>query len=261
MGLPFALLYISGRLKSLTQHRGFTQRPLIPVKFECHNKIVRNKEILKLVAGFRRFREKYFLTEDGLYKKLSTDGQSPKTLIIACSDSRVDPALISSASPGEIFVIRNVANLVPPYESADSGFHGSSAAIEFAVVNLKVENVIVLGHRQCGGIRALMAGEQQKNGSFVGHWMEIAKKAREVVLRQFKNQTFEEQCRECEKQGIVVSLENLKTFPFVKDAIQKRGMNLLGIYFDLEQGQLLEYDDASNQFNQLEIARESPTTK
>jgi carbonic anhydrase len=222
---------------------------------------VRNKEILKLVAGFRRFREKYFAPEDSIYKKLSTIGQNPKTLIIGCSDSRVDPALISSASPGEIFVVRNVANLVPPYESADSGFHGSSAAIEFAVVNLKVENVVILGHRQCGGIRALMSGEQRKDGSFVGRWMEIASRARETVQRKFKNLNFEDQCRECEKQGIVVSLTNLKTFPFVSEAIEKRGMTLFGIYFDLEQGQLLEYDESTGDFKALDLSREPILTK
>lgn len=212
-----------------------------------------NKEILKLVAGFRRFRSKYFFGEDALYNKLSHAGQNPKTLIIGCSDSRVDPALISSSSPGDIFVVRNVANLVPPYESANSGFHGVSAAIEFAVVNLKVENVVVLGHRQCGGIRALISGQQRKEGSFVGAWMEIARKAKERVLAKSPKLDFEAQCKECEMEGIVTSLENLKTFPFVLDAIQNRGLSLFGIYFDLEQGQLFEFDELQKSFKQLEI--------
>lgn len=212
-----------------------------------------SKEILKLVAGFRRFREKYFSGEDGLYHRLSTDGQHPKTLIIGCSDSRVDPALISSASPGELFVVRNVANLVPPFESANTGFHGVSAAIEFAVVNLKVENVVVLGHRQCGGIRALMSGLQPKDGSFVGHWVEIAKNAKERVLAKHSHVDFETQCKECEKEGIFESLENLKTFPFVADAIHNRDMKLFGIYFDLEQGELFQFDETTNEFKQLTL--------
>src|SRR5271155_4026926 len=103
------------------------------------------------MAGFRKFRDKYFANEHPLYRRLSTVGQVPKTLIIACSDSRVDPAILTSASPGELFVVRNVANLVPPFQKG-GGYHGVSAAIEFAVVNLKVENIIVMGHRQCGGI-------------------------------------------------------------------------------------------------------------
>jgi carbonic anhydrase len=212
-----------------------------------------SKEILKLVAGFRRFRDKYFLGEDALYHRLSTVGQNPKTLIIGCSDSRVDPALISSSSPGDIFVIRNVANLVPPYESANSGFHGSSAAIEFAVVNIKVQNIIILGHRQCGGIRALMAGGQKKEGSFVGQWMEIVKDARERVLKNHASADFDTQCKECEMEGIVTSLQNLKTFSFVTEAMESRGMKIFGIYFDLEQGQLFEFSEAHNEFKQLAI--------
>ncbi len=205
------------------------------------------------MAGFRRFRSKYFAGEDGLYNRLSSAGQTPKTLIIGCSDSRVDPALISSSSPGELFVVRNVANLVPPYESSKNGFHGVSAAIEFAVVNLKVENVVVLGHRQCGGIRALVSGEQVKAGSFVGQWMEIARSAKERVLARSAGMDFEAQCKECEMEGIVTSLENLRTFPFVLEAMKDRNLNLFGIYFDLEQGQLFEFDESLQGFKQLEL--------
>src|ERR1700733_11608814 len=107
------------------------------------------KEIAKMMVGFRHFREKFFLSDDNTYGRLTTDGQGPKTLIIGCSDSRADPAIMVGASPGELFVVRNVANLVPPFEKG-GGYHGVSAAIEFSVVNLKVENIIILGHRQCG---------------------------------------------------------------------------------------------------------------
>jgi len=132
------------------------------------------------MVGFRRFREKYFLHADhehSFYQRLASAGQSPRTLLIGCSDSRVDPAILTGASPGELFVIRNVANLVPPCEVSEVGFHGTSSAIEFAVVNLKVENVIVLGHRQCGGIRALMTETAESSDSFIGQWMSIAKDA------------------------------------------------------------------------------------
>ncbi len=207
---------------------------------------------MKLVAGFRRFRDKYFYKESSVYQRLS-QGQNPKTLIIGCSDSRVDPAIISSASPGELFIVRNVANLVPPYEHANTGRHGVSAAIEFAIVNLKVENVIVLGHRQCGGIRALMSGQQKKDGSFVGMWMEIAQSARDRVLQKFSDQDFEVQCRECEMEAIVTSIANLKTFPFVQEALEQRQLNILGVYFDLEQGTLREFDESLQGFKTLEI--------
>src|SRR5690606_34065906 len=131
-----------------------------------------NKAIARLVAGFRRFREKNYFqeTEHSNYQRLVSHGQTPKTLLIGCSDSRVDPAILTGASPGELFVIRNVANIVPPCEPASVGLHGTSSAIEFAVSFLKVENVIILGHRQCGGIRALMQGTNGK-ATFIEKWM------------------------------------------------------------------------------------------
>lgn len=213
-----------------------------------------NREILRLVAGFRRFREKYFMGSESIYTKLAVS-QTPKTLIVGCSDSRVDPALISLASPGELFIVRNVANLVPPYESASSGRHGVSAAIEFAVVNLKVENVVVLGHRQCGGIRALMGGQQKKEESFVGMWMDIVQSARDKVLLNFSDRDFETQCRECELEGIKTSIENLKTFPFVNEALEKKALNIFGIYFDLEQGTLMQLDENSQTFQNIKLTK------
>jgi carbonic anhydrase len=211
---------------------------------------MKNREILKLFAGFRRFHEKYFSGEESSYSKIF-ENQSPKTLIIGCSDSRVDPALITSASPGELFIVRNVANLVPPFESATGGHHGVSAAIEFAVVNLKVENILILGHRKCGGIRALMSGQQKGHETFVSMWMKIAHSARDKVLKNFTNQDFETQCKECELEGIIKSIENLKSFPFVSEALKNKSLNIFGIYFDLEQGTLLSFDEDTHSFNTL----------
>ncbi len=213
-----------------------------------------SRDILKLMVGFKHFREKYYAGEESVYSKLS-EGQNPKTLIIACSDSRVDPALLSSASPGELFIVRNIANLVPPFESTDSGHHGVSAAIEFGVVNLKVENLVVLGHRQCGGIRALMSGEHKKEKSFVGKWMKIMHQARESVMQKFAKEDFETQCRECEMEAIAVSITNLKSFPFVKEALDNHTLHIYGIYFDLEQGNLLEFDEATHTFQALPIGK------
>lgn len=208
-------------------------------------------EILRLMAGFRKFRDKYFANEHPLYPRLSSGGQGPKTLIIGCSDSRVDPAIITSASPGELFVVRNVANLVPPYETGGK-FHGVSSAIEFAVVNLKVENVIILGHRQCGGIRALMLDETEKPG-FVQKWMRIAQDAKERVLKKHAGESEESLCRHCELESIIISINNLRTFPFVSEAIKDRGLSVMGIYFDLELGQLLEFDEDLGQFRNIEV--------
>lgn len=214
------------------------------------------KEILKMVIGFRKFREKFFDSNNPLFERLST-GQTPKTLIIACSDSRVDPALMTDANPGDIFVVRNVANLVPPVEISKSGRHGVSAAIEFAVTRLMVENIVILGHRQCGGIRALMSQSDSPTDSFVDRWMSIAKPAREkVIASQGLPKTdadMELACRSCEMESIAVSIDNLKTFPFVMEAIKERQLNILGIYFDLEQGQLFEYDEILKKFSIIQL--------
>lgn len=210
-------------------------------------------DILRLMVGFRKFHEKYFANEHPLYQRLSgAGGQGPKTLIIGCSDSRVDPAMIASANPGDLFIVRNVANLVPPYEKG-GGFHGVSAAIEFAVVNLKVENIIVLGHRQCGGIRALMLNHQCEPNGFVEQWVRIAKNAKERVLAHHSGEDDESLCRHGELESIITSLSNLRTFPFVEEAVKNRDLHVMGIYFDLELGQLLEYDDEQGTFKNIDI--------
>ncbi|HEX4925918.1 MAG TPA: carbonic anhydrase, partial [Bdellovibrionales bacterium] len=206
-----------------------------------------NKALYKLMAGFRRFREKYFLQDDPVYQKLAS-GQTPKTLLIGCSDSRVDPAILTGAAPGELFVVRNVANLVPPCEPSAVGFHGTSSAIQFAVVNLKVENIIILGHRQCGGIRALMSGATDDANSFIGNWMTIAEDARKKVLSKYPDADEETKWRLGEMEAIKVSLKNLRTFPFVKKAIDDKQLTLVGVYFDLEKGELWELDDTTHEF-------------
>lgn len=211
-----------------------------------------NKAIFRLMVGFRRFREKYYVPEHSIYHRLASSGQTPKTLLIGCSDSRVDPAILTGAAPGELFVIRNVANLVPPCATATSGFHGTSSAIEFAVMNLKVDNVIVLGHRQCGGVRALMQ-PSDTTGKFIGAWIKIADDARTKVLAEAGNADEETQWRMAEMESLKVSIRNLHTFPFVEEAIKSRGMNVIGIYFDLERGQLWELDNELGVFRQLEI--------
>lgn len=207
------------------------------------------KEILRMMVGFRRFHERFF-TESSVYDRLASDGQHPKTLMIACSDSRVDPAILFSSSPGEMFVIRNVANLVPPFESS-VGFHGVSSAIEFAVINLQVEHIVVLGHRQCGGIRSLFEPQIVREGGFFSQWMTIASEAKGKILRKFPEADVETRCRECEKESIITSLENLRTFPFIETAVAERGLQLLGVYFDLEKGELWNYEDSLGAFQKI----------
>lgn len=210
------------------------------------------KEILKMVAGFKRFHKHFFNDESNVYNRLSTVGQKPKTLMIACSDSRVDPAIIFGAQPGELFMVRNVANLVPPFESS-LGYHGVSSAIEFAVVNLKVENIVVLGHRQCGGIRSLFQPENVEQGGFVQQWMSIAEPAKIQVLNKYAEHGLEVQCKECEKESILISLKNLETFPFIKKAMIENNLELYGVYFDLENGHLWNYDSEKDYFEELTL--------
>lgn len=207
-------------------------------------------EVKKLVTGFHKFRTKYFLKDTELYEQLSTEGQSPKTLIIGCSDSRVDPALLTQANPGDIFVIRNVANLVPPYE-VGGGFHGVSSAIEFAVNGLKVENIIVIGHEQCGGINALLKGNTGRTDSFISSWVDIAKEAKIEVLRELPNAPEKEQLDACAKKAVLISMENLMSFPFIQERMQNHSLKIYGWFFELEHGRMLEFNYEQRKFVEI----------
>jgi len=205
-------------------------------------------ELEKLIAGFRQFRKRYYEDEPELYKQLIASGQTPKALIIACCDSRVHPAHVMDTDPGDIFVVRNVANLVPPYVD-DGKTHGTSAAIEFAVKHLRVPHVIIMGHSQCGGIRALM--ESTGGGDmhiFIDPWMAIMAPARTMIEKNHHDAPMDEKCSLCERAAIGVSLENLKSFPFILDAVRHGRLRLHGWYFDIENGILLELDQASGTF-------------
>jgi len=201
-------------------------------------------EIKKLIAGFRRFHSEHFETEDGLYQRLTREGQSPRTMVIACCDSRVDPAIITDCDPGDLFVVRNVANLVPPYETGGH-YHGTSAALEFAVRVIGVRHVIVLGHARCGGIRSLINGLPGSGdiGQFIRPWMAIAEEARSIHDRGGP-----ERPGAAEQAAIRVSLRNLLSFPWIRDAVDRRLLALHGWYFDMDEGDLLCYRETDQQF-------------
>ena len=206
-----------------------------------------------LISGFHRFREQHFTDDDALYRQLVQDGQTPKILVVACCDSRVDPALVLDCAPGDLFVIRNVANLVPPAESRDNGRHGTSAALEYGVRFLGVEHVIVLGHAHCGGIRSLFNGSSTAGAqaSYINSWMRLAQDAQNKVLAEMPHATPEEHERACEQQGILCSLKNLMTFDWVNNAVTAGTLKLHGWYFDIEHGQLLCYDATTRRFEEL----------
>lgn len=205
----------------------------------------------KLIEGFRRFREEHFTENDALYRQLVTDGQTPKIMVVACCDARVDPAIVLDCAPGDLFVIRNVANLVPPAESRNSGRHGTSAALEFGVRNVGVEHIIVLGHAQCGGIRSLFSGSGAESDSYINSWMRMAEEVHAGVLHDLPAATQPQQQMACEQRAILVSLGNLMTFPWVRERVEKGTLALHGWYFDIEHGQLLQYNPASRAFEAL----------
>jgi len=196
-------------------------------------------KINSLIDGYKRFHKKFFIDDNKTYKELFENGQSPKTLVISCSDSRADPSIILDTDPGDIFVIRNIANLVPPYEEDDTTCHGTSAAIEYAVNYLKVENIIVLGHSQCGGIDAMVneTVDENKNFSFIDKWVQIAKKAKENAQLKTLGPDQNIACL-CEKEAIKLSLANLESFPFIKNKMKKNEISLHGWYFSLEDGSI-----------------------
>lgn len=187
----------------------------------------------RLIEGYRRFRETYWSQNKDVFEALAA-GQSPRAMVITCADSRVDPQMIFDAKPGEIFCVRNVANLVPPY-APDSDHHGTSAALEFAVRSLKVEHIIVLGHARCGGIRALLQGGEQ--GDFIGRWMEIAAVARERALAAAVTASETVQ-HLCEHESIRITLDNIMTFPWVAERVHAGQLQLHGWHFDFERGEL-----------------------
>lgn len=205
-----------------------------------------------LIEGFHRFREQHFTDDDALYRQLVQEGQTPRILVVACCDSRVDPALVLDCAPGDLFVIRNVANLVPPAENRSGGRHGTSAALEYGVITLGVEHIIVLGHAHCGGIRALMSGQRTgESDSYIDSWMCLAEGARVDTERELGGATPEERERIIEQRAILASLDNLKTFPWIRERVEQGTLILHGWYFDMEHGQLLGYDTATNRFGTL----------
>ena len=186
-----------------------------------------------------------------MYRHLVTQGQTPKVMIVACCDSRVDPAIVLGSAPGDLFVIRNVANLVPPADN-HAGYHGTTAALEYGVRFLHVKHIIVFGHARCGGIQALMQRVATDDpDSFISDWMELAAPAREAVEHELPDALPEIRARACEQKAIGVSLQNLMTFPWVQERVQSGQLALHGWYFDIEQGQLLQYDKTTQLFEDL----------
>lgn len=201
-----------------------------------------------LLEGYSKFKKGRFASESARYKKLADEGQTPECMVISCCDSRAAPETIFNSAPGEIFVVRNVANLVPPY-SPDGEYHSTSAALEFAVQVLKVKHIVVLGHGRCGGIKAALdpATEPLSPGDFIGKWMELLGPAANAVASN-TYMTESERQTALERISIRHSIDNLRTFPCVKILEDKGRLHLHGGWFDISEGELLMLDPETGDF-------------
>jgi carbonic anhydrase len=209
-----------------------------------------SKELTELVLGYRRFRESGWKGERERWARLK-DGQSPAVMVIACSDSRVDPAQIFDVNPGEIFVVRNVAALVPEFETSP-GHHGVSAALEFAVQVLKVREIIVMGHGMCGGCKAAlteeMRGAEPGEGGFIADWISMLDEARKPIAATLGVEGREAELA-MEMAAVQVSLDNLRTFPCVAAKEKRQELTLTGAYFAISDGILHLLDEGSGKFS------------
>mgnify|MGYP006075797379 CR=1 FL=1 len=205
-----------------------------------------------LKEGFKNFKKNYYENDKSYIEKYVQNGQKPQFMVIACSDSRVDPAILFQTKPGEVFAVRNVANLVPPY-SPDKGHHGVSAAIEFGILDLKIKEIIILGHADCGGITTLCNNfnadknipNDKTDREFVDSWMSIAS----PIMSKTDHRDLSEPLQHfIEKESIKNSIQNLKTFPWIVELIKNRKLTIHGWWFDLKSGELFSYNEEKNNF-------------
>jgi carbonic anhydrase len=206
-----------------------------------------------LLAGYRNFMAGRYQSESERYRTLAREGQNPETMMIACCDSRSAPEAIFDAGPGEMFVVRNVANLIPPY-APDGEFHGTSAALEFAVQSLKVKNIVVMGHGRCGGIRAALSPDMAplSPGDFIGKWITQLAPAAEIVSQNAMMTAGERQTA-LERISIRFSLQNLRSFPCVRILEEKGKLKLYGAWFDISTGELWVMNQQTGDFERPEL--------
>lgn len=203
-----------------------------------------------LKNGYQRFRDTRYALEEQHYRQIA-EGQTPHTMVIGCADSRVDPATIFDAKPGDLFVVRNIAALVPPCEEHGT-YHGTSAAIEFAVTSLKVKHIVVLGHGLCGGVAAsLAAAEDRPVGKFIGPWVKMLDAIRDELLEQAQSSDEATRQKALEHMAVQQSLENLMTFPFVVSAVESGMLSLEGAWFSIAAGKLQWLDWDSGTFGDM----------
>ncbi|GAA5096200.1 carbonic anhydrase [Bartonella acomydis] len=207
----------------------------------------------RLLSGYQSFRKNHFSYKTARYQQLAVEGQKPEVLVIACCDSRAIPETIFDAKPGEIFTLRNVANLVPPF-SPDNQYHATSAAIEYAVQLLEVKHIVVFGHAHCGGVCAALQGacKSLSSNDFIGQWISLLVPAAQTVLND-ETLTASEQQMTLERLSIHYSLKNLETFPWIKTRKEQGVLTLHGVWFDISSGELWSVEQKTGRFVRVEV--------
>lgn len=196
----------------------------------------------KILYGYSLFRKKYAIGDNAVMRYLSNSGQKPQIMVVSCCDARVDPALILQCNPGDLFVVRNVANIIPPYQK-DEALHGTSAALEFGICLLNIENLILLGHSQCGGIEALLNSQDLSQNDFITKWVSSIK----ISGNKIKNPD------EYAKLALSRSYENCMTFPWIKEKIETKGLTIHRWFFDIKTGQIFTYLKDFNIYHALDV--------
>jgi carbonic anhydrase len=209
--------------------------------------------LCKLTRGFLEFRKSTFLPQRTHFEHLALE-QHPRVMMIACSDSRVDPAILTGAEPGDLFIVRNVANLVPPC-LVDHAQHGVRAALQYGVTALGVEHIVVFGHMDCGGIRALLTSDPaiDPEHTFIHRWLQIADEARRRTLLIARDRPLEDQLRILMQEAIKTSLANLLSFPWIEQRVAEGRLRLHGWTFDMKHGQIYAYVPAQDAFDPLTL--------
>jgi carbonic anhydrase len=217
----------------------------------------------QLIEGYRIFRAEYLGRQHKAYRDWAARGQAPRTLIIGCSDSRVNPVTLTHAGLGEIFVVNNVANIVPPFEKGEAHHKSLGAAIQYAVNHIKIEHIIVMGHSGCGGIAALMSAQPDARfdigeNDYIADWISLLAPAREAVEANCGDLSHDEMLRLAEMEGILVSIRNLAGYPWVRQAVSADTLTLHAWYFHIESGELLSYRPDEGRFRRLVSEFPSP---
>lgn len=195
----------------------------------------------KLIQGYKQFLDQQHPYSDSKMQELGAKGQSPEVMVVCCCDSRVDPSILLQTKPGDIFVIRNVANLVPPFEN-DEYHHGTSAALEYGICYLKIKKLIIMGHSQCGGIGASLQPEKLHQNDFIGRWTDQIRVPEDKAIQQ----------DEMAKLSLLQSYENCLSFPWIKQALDENKLSIDLWFFDIQNGQLVEYDQQQKSFVLIE---------